>query len=185
MQDVDKCIRCVVLARSFMGKTLDVIVKLYAESQVFRDMWDEAYNNLLEREAGRLQFDTEFHVGALRRVGVSMEMLFWFLRHAEFLRELRLEPKQLGLPIVSMTCELGVRELSGTLVRPTPGEPLHLYRNVKFWSDKVVLLQEDVMRPDKRLRKEEPMDSFKHLNKTNMNKHPKARWGGGRGLVLF
>ena len=94
MYDDDKCVKCVTIAKSFLGKKFAEAVKLFSESKTFRALWQEAEKNYDLRQQGTLDFSTNMFTQALNRSGFTLEHFFWFLRLKQFITLVGAAPKR-------------------------------------------------------------------------------------------
>ena len=175
MVEVDKCKRCIRISRAWHGRELAKIAEKYDKDHALRLDWDEAGKNcdLLE-EGEEIDWTTPKGVQILKRCGVRMELVFWFLAIVDFHRLYGIEPTACGLTLSKFDDEFFAEVLSGVLVKPSTGaDPPFPFRRIVLWSEKLQLLQEEVLHPAKRLREDEPKETFEKLTKDAQKELPK------------
>ena len=165
----DRCESCMIVATSFHGKKFEALAKAHAESKSFRKLWDEARDN------GRLAASARNfkHVLTVRNnetCGVRMSQFFWFVRVPEWLRLFRRTPASLGFKVEILRDEASQQNIDGVVVTPTPGEALHSYRVLEFFSENCRFVTEDVMTPLTRTREKEPAETYRRLNAIAISK---------------
>lgn len=177
MIEVDKCKRCVRIAATWHGKDLMSISKKYSDHGVVTEGWDEAEGNLKVLEEGEeIEWPTAKGVQHLKRLGARMEVIFWFIAIVDFHKLYKVEPKAAGLAI-SKWLDEQLNEIQGVIVKPTADCDLpHPFRRIVLWSERLTMLQEDVMLPSKRLRVHEPEETFTSVHKQSYQNLPVDRW---------
>ena len=134
-------------------------MRMRGSSKLFRAEWAEAKRNFHKKEIKH-----SMHVRAGESCGMRMSMFFWFIRTCEWNRLFNHTPGKLGFKEETLRDETNCQTLTGVLVRPTDGEPLHKYRVIEMWSEDVRFVEEEVMGPENQLRIREPKETFRALN---------------------
>jgi hypothetical protein len=138
----------------------------------FSKYWDEANANFQKRKQGQVVvFPQKMKVKASRQCGARMSSFFWFLRVSEWLKRFTYSPHTLGFKIQIYECEMGITRLEGVPVKPSEGEPLHLYRVLEFFSENLRRLDEHFLDPDIQLRIVEPQQTYVALNKCSQKSY--------------
>ena len=153
MVEFDKCKRCVSIAYSWCGKTFDQVHQRRNSKPEFAQEWKSAeskYETLDNGEELDWPCPASFH--HLRSAGCRMEVIFWFIAIFEFHKKYGIDPKQVGLNVVSLVDELN-KVMKGVLVKPVSGmEQPDFARRVVIWSEKCWIIDEEKVVGSKRLR---------------------------------
>jgi hypothetical protein len=163
MADASKCLKCFTVAKSWMGKPFDLLVKLYSQSEAFRAEWDAA---IVQLDATvKPPFDIPASVHAHKCTKQTMSRSYWFLTLNQFIKRYSYEPKVLGVKIHSLTDEFGTKEVRGIIIRPDPttDSDCAIYRKITFSHETSLAVDETLRSEHERLRRNEPMDCFRML----------------------
>jgi hypothetical protein len=164
MADASKCFKCFTVAKSWMGKPFELLVKLYNQSEAFREEWDAAlaqFDALVKRP-----FDIPASVHAHKCTKQTMSRMYWFLTVNQFIKRFSYEPKVLGSRVHNLTDEFGSnKDVRGVIIRPDPvtDSDSATYRQVTFSHETTLFVDETLRSEQERLRRNEPMDCFRML----------------------
>ena len=172
MKEVDKCEPCHKISRAYPGKTWDSLVKMFNESETFRKDWDKTTHTFETKGDDIERFLREVGLMSHQKTGISMEMWYWFLTVSQFLKKYKMEPKAIKVQVTIMKDERGVQSLKGVLVQPSDDDhEMMPYRRVRFFSETAWFISETLCGDSQRLREDQPMDGFKHMNSKKATEH--------------
>jgi hypothetical protein len=147
---LDKCHRCWLIASSWCGIEFQDLAKRRNEGDPkIKEGWDEAEEALDLLDAGGEEskniFPNPTSVRVLKRSGMRTEAVYWFLTIKQYRIRFKFDPKLLKEIIVTVDCEENLKQLHGILFRPTPGDNMEIYRKIILFSEKVWLIDENMI----------------------------------------
>jgi hypothetical protein len=190
MFDEQQCIKCVRIAGAFPRKTVEQLVEAMNDERDVKvateakKQWSEAEGNvekLANEEALGWEGDEE-SVATHRKCGYRMSRKYGFLTTREFSDEFGIETKAIpSLKVVSRWSEDGSRKLDGIAFKPMAGDELK-YRILEHFWETSVFKGKTVMRPNDRLRLQQPEEAFAAEVKEDLLDHPAALSGGNHSI---
>ena len=167
MKAIDRCVRCLIIAKSWYGRKFEDLVKLKAKSEKFRVQWREAEAAFEAEVRPLFGAGNPLVVDACKRAGMRLEYALWFLLEPEFLETFRFEPKVFGLKFLTLQDE-GDRETEGIVLKPSFRFHLHRFRVLIMYSEQYRILAETVTDSSRMLRNDEPTETFTRLNQVTL-----------------
>ena len=179
MKAVDQCLACYHIALAFFGKTWEWLVKKSNADKKFTLEWAAAeakYKELVAENPEAFKgYDVSADVNLADYAGWKLKVIYWLLRRAEFVKLTDFEPKALGLKVVTFRDEQGIKDIKGVLVRPARNDPIHLYRIVEMHSGCQWSLTEEICDGAKRIRKDQPQETFSAIGSKKAASHKQDR----------
>ena len=160
-----KCARCYEVSRSFYGMSWAAILMTHSESAAFRSEWAKAekiWSEYIQQDQIP-DWPVATRVLAKTTQIESLRSTYLFVTLPEFWRIFQVEPKTIGLKIVTKRAENG-KELSGILIRPSPAAREHNFREFVVSTETTCVLEECLVGEDNRLREAQPQDTFTALS---------------------
>jgi hypothetical protein len=179
MFDIDRCVRCTRLSRSFFKQPLQSLADAMdpdqdaAKAAEMTKQWKEAENALSKIEDGEtLDWPSSVKIHQHLKVGYRMSRKFGFMSLGEFLDEMEVEAKTLiGLRIVTKWNEEGTRKIEGIAFRPVEGDEMR-HRIYETFAECIDEQETSILEHDQRLREKEPEETMKRLAKDASAEHP-------------
>jgi hypothetical protein len=161
MAAFDRCKACLIICKSWHGKTFELCVKLKDKSKTFQKEHAEADHNYhfpSDRPSKPIK------VRLRRSAGLRLVSRFWFIRTTEWLQCFEYTPAALGFKTTLFNDEAGAQNIEGVVVGIPEGANPNEFRNVEQFSEQVQDIVEDVCTPGQQLRAQESTETFQRLN---------------------